>query len=103
MSAAMCVLLSAKRFPQIHGEMMRFAIAAAAILLVATPTLAQYQVPFECVALASREGFPTDVLTKTQAAQARIRMARLSDRDPLVRQCRSAIRQAVAMMKAAQK
>ena len=103
MSAATCALIQEGAFPQTHGEMMRFAIVAAAILLSATPTLAQFQVPFECAELASREGFPTDVLTKTQAAQARIRMARLSDRDPLVKQCRSAIRQAVAMMKAAEK
>ena len=76
---------------------------AATLLLVANPALAQFQVPGECTELASREGFPTDVLTKTQAAQARVRMARLSDRDPLVKQCRGAIRQAQAMMKEMEK
>ena len=79
---------------------MRFSIVAAAfVLLAANPALAQFQVPGECTELAAREGFPTDVLTKTQAAMARVRMARLSDRDPLVKQCRGAIRQAQAMMK----
>ncbi len=78
-------------------------IVAATLLLVATPALAQFQVPGECAELASREGFPTDVLTKAQAAQARVRMARLGDRDPLVKQCRGAIRQAQAMMKEMEK
>ena len=73
------------------------------LLLATTPAFAQYQVPGECTELAAREGFPTDMLTKTQAAQARVRMARLSDRDPLVAQCRSAIRQAQAMMKQMEK
>ena len=82
---------------------MRFAIVATALLLAASPALAQFQVPGECTELAAREGFPTDVLTKTQAAQARFRMARLSDRDPLVKRCRSAIRQAQAMIKEMEK
>jgi Flp pilus assembly protein TadD len=83
--------------------MMRIAIVAATLLLTVHPALAQYQVPGECTELAAREGFPTDVLTKTQAAQARVRMVRLSDRDPLVAQCRAAIRQAQAMMKQMEK
>ena len=82
---------------------MRSQVLAAALLLAGTPALAQYQVPGECTELASREGFPTDTLTRVQAAQARVRMARLSDRDPLVRQCRSAIKQAQAMMKEMEK
>lgn len=81
---------------------MRF-IFAAMLLLVVNPALAQFQVPGECTELASREGFPTDVLTKTQAAKARVRMARLSDRDPLVKQCRGAIQQAQAMLKEMEK
>jgi Flp pilus assembly protein TadD len=83
--------------------MMRYVIFAATLLLVATPAVAQFQVPGECTELAAREGFPTDVLNKSQAAQARVRMARLSDRDPLVRQCRGAIRHAQAMMKEMEK
>ena len=77
---------------------MRFTIAAA-LLLAASSALAQFQVPGECTELAAREGFPTDMLTRTQAARARVRMAQLSNHDPLVRQCRSAIRHAQAMMK----
>lgn len=49
-------------------------------------------VPPQCVELAQREGYPTDFLTKTQAARARLRMARLSDRDPVVKACRDAVR-----------
>ena len=82
---------------------MRFTITVVALLLAAAPALAQFQVPGECTELAAREGFPTDTLTKIQVAQARVRMARLSDCDPLVKQCRSAIRRAQAMMKQMEK
>ena len=82
---------------------MRFTIFAATLLLATNPALAQFQVPGECTELAAREGFPTDVLTKSQAAQARVRMARLSDRDPLVKQCRGAIQHAQTMMKEMEK
>ena len=68
-------------------------------LLAAIPAGAQVQVLADCVELAAREGFPTDTLTKAQAAKARIRMAQLSERDPLVKQCRTAIRVAQSMMK----
>jgi hypothetical protein len=78
---------------------MRSVIVAAALLISATPVLAQFQVPGECTELAAREGFPTTTVTKFQAARARARMALLSDRDPLVKQCRGAIRQAIAMRK----
>ena len=81
---------------------MRY-IVAAAMLLASNPALAQLQVPGECAELAAREGFPADVLTRTQAASARVRLARLSDSDPLVKQCRGAIRRAQVMMKDPQK
>ena len=79
---------------------MRLMIVAVTFLLAAPPALAQFQVPGECTELAAREGFPTSTLTKYQTAKARARMALLSDRDPLVKRCRGAIRQAVAMKKA---
>ena len=82
---------------------MRSVIVAAALLISASPVLAQFQVPGECTELAAREGFPTTTLTKFQAARARARMALLSDRDPLVKQCRGAIRQAIAMRKEMEK
>lgn len=80
--------------------MMRFTIAAVALLLAVASAHAQFQVPGACIELATREGFPTDILTKTQAVRARVRMAQLSNRDPLVSGCRSAIRQARAIMAA---
>jgi hypothetical protein len=82
---------------------MRFIVVAAALLFSASPVLAQFQVPGECTELAAREGFPTTTLTKLQAARARARMALLSDRDPLVKQCRGAIRQAIARRKEMEK
>ena len=78
---------------------MRFIVVVAALLFSLSPALAQFQVPVECTELAAREGFPTTTLTKFQVARARARMALLSDRDPLVKQCRGAIRQAIAMKK----
>jgi hypothetical protein len=85
------------------GILMRSIIVVAALLISASPVLAQLQVPAECTELAAREGFPTTTLTKLQAARARARMALLSDRDPLVKQCRVAIRQAIAMRKEMEK
>ena len=82
---------------------MRPIIVVAALLFSASPVLAQFQVPGECTELAAREGFPTTTLTKFQAARARARMALLSDRDPLVKQCRGAIRQAIAIRKEMEK
>ena len=67
---------------------MRFIVVVAAVLFSPSPGLAQFQVPVECTELAAREGFPTTTLTKFQVARARARMALLSDRDPLVKQCR---------------
>ena len=70
---------------------MRNVIWAAVLLFTAIPASAQVPVPYECQQLAIREGFPTDQLTKTQAARAKLRMSRLSDDDPIVRSCRAAI------------
>ena len=83
--------------------MIRPIIVVAALLFSASPVLAQFQVPGECTELAARERFPTTTLTKLQVARARARMALLSDRDPLVKQCRGAIRQAIAMRKEMEK
>ncbi len=70
------------------GGLLLYSSAAKAAKL--TPVIA------ECVELAQREGFPTDYLTRLQVAKARYRMSRLSDRDPLVKTCREAIRAARA-------
>lgn len=66
------------------------------LMLLAGEAHANTPVPPGCIALAVREGFPTDSLTRLQLARARVRMARLSKSDPLVVQCRSAIEAARA-------
>ena len=48
-------------------------------------------VPQECVALAQREGMPTVIENKYQAAKAKYKLYHLSKRDPLVRDCRAAV------------
>jgi hypothetical protein len=68
-------------------------IVAAALQFVVSMASAQVQVPTECVELAAREGFPTDVLTRTQALRAATRLARLPKGDFIVAQCQWAIRQ----------
>lgn len=75
-------------------------ILALVILgLSASQSIAQVYVPQECVELATREGFPSDVMTKVQAAQAKLRLARLNDVDPIVKSCREAIARAKALAK----
>jgi hypothetical protein len=51
-------------------------------------------VPAECFELAQREGVPTVINNRYEAAKARIKLARLSGRDPLVQQCRQAVERA---------
>jgi hypothetical protein len=67
-------------------------------LFVPSPALAKVTypvpVPQECVELAQREGVPLMIETRYQAIKARYKLARLSGRDPLVRQCREAVARA---------
>jgi hypothetical protein len=51
-------------------------------------------VPQECAELAQREGVPLMIENRYQAMKARYKLARLSDHDPLVRQCRAAVARA---------
>ena len=72
----------------------------AALVLFATPAAAadavQYPVsiPQECFELARREGVPTLIESKYQAVKARLKLARLSAKDPMVRECRAAVARA---------
>ena len=72
----------------------------AALVLLATPAAAaeaiKYPVPVpqECFELARREGVPTMIESRYQAVKARIKLARLSDKDPMVRDCRAAVNRA---------
>lgn len=64
-------------------------------VMVAAPAMGEVTfpvaVPTECVDLAQREGVPLVIANKYQAARAKIKLARLSGRDPIVHQCREAV------------
>ena len=81
----------------------------AAFVLFATPAAAaeaiKYPVPIpqECFELARREGVPTMIESKYQAVKARIKLARLSGKDPMVRDCRAAVSRARQAYEAANK
>jgi len=78
---------------------MRLVIAAVAAL-VSSPVLAEITITFpisipqECVELAQREGVPVLIENKYQASKAKIKLARLSGNDPMVRECRAAVQRA---------
>ena len=75
---------------------MRQLLTALAVL-ISFPVSAEVVVKFpvsippECVELAQREGVPIIIENKYQATKAKIQLARLSGRDPLVRECRAAV------------
>lgn len=74
----------------------------AIILLLPTMAMAQEYVPADCVELAIREGFPSDILTVEQVKAAKKRLQWLRVRhpfDPLVQQCHAAIKAARAVNK----
>jgi hypothetical protein len=82
---------------------MRLTTAAAALTFaLSAPAAAQVvypvSVPQECVALANREGVPTVIENRYQAAKARLKLYRLSNRDPLVRECKEAVERMKAAM-----
>ena len=62
------------------------------VLAEATVTLFPISIPQECFELAQREGVPILIENKYQASKAKIKLARLNGSDPLVRECRGAVR-----------
>ena len=79
-------------------------LAISITIIVCTPAMAEVtltfpvSIPQECVELAQREGVPIVITNRYQAAKARIKLSRLSDRDPMVSECRAAVeRQKSAM------
>jgi hypothetical protein len=74
---------------------MRLMTAAALTLSLSLPAAAEniypFSVPQECVELANREGVPTVIENRYQAAKAKLKLYRLSTRDPMVRECREAV------------
>jgi hypothetical protein len=80
-------------------------MAAALTVVLSTPVAAEIvfpvSIPQECVELANREGVPTVIENKYQAAKAKLKLYRLSNRDPLVRECKQAVERQKAAMQAA--
>jgi hypothetical protein len=80
----------------------RMRIVLVATSLFTLPALAQSSLPYpvaiptECLAVAQREGVPTILRNDAQTKHARMRLARLNDSDPSVRECRQAVRRAMA-------
>jgi hypothetical protein len=72
-------------------------LMTAAALTIAFSTLASAEgmypvsVPQECIELANREGVPTLIENRYQAMKAKVKLYRLSTRDPMVRECRQAV------------
>jgi hypothetical protein len=79
--------------PAAPRKMARTMIVAAALQFLGSTASTQVQVPTECVELAAREGFPTNMLTRSQALRAATRLARLPKGDFLVAQCQWAIKE----------
>jgi hypothetical protein len=73
-----------------------------AAIFSAVPAIAQSSLPYpvaipsECLAVAQREGVPTVLRNDGQTRHARAKLARLDDGDPSVRECRQAVRRALA-------
>jgi hypothetical protein len=53
------------------------------------------------LALAQREGYPTEIANRWEGVKARAKLARMKNSDPLVLQCKDAVSQAVAQYRAA--
>jgi hypothetical protein len=48
-------------------------------------------VPVECQELAQREGVPIVISNRYEATKAGVKLARLREADPMVRECREAV------------
>ena len=81
-------------------------MTAALTFALSTPVAAEVvfpvSIPQECVELANREGVPVVIENRYQAAKAKVKLYRLSNRDPLVRECKQAVERQKAAMKAAE-
>ena len=76
---------------------LTFVLSAPAAAEVVFPV----SIPQECVELANREGVPVVIQNKYQAAKAKVKLYRLSNRDPLVRDCKQAVERQKAMLQSA--
>ncbi|GAC1423030.1 MAG: hypothetical protein NVSMB6_24390 [Burkholderiaceae bacterium] len=79
-------------------------LVAAAFLGLAPPSSAAtvtypVSVPPECVELAQREHVPVVIENRYQALRAEYKLARLSNSDPMVAQCKEAVKRLKASAK----
>jgi hypothetical protein len=82
-----------------EGPNVRVILSIATVLsgspAIAASTIAfPVSVPQECVVLAQQQGVPVVIENRYQAAKAKLKLARLSDRDPMVHECRAAVERA---------
>jgi hypothetical protein len=85
------------RLPLIFGGGAMLAILCGSA--AAGPAQYPFSIPEECVALAQREGMPTTISNRYQAVKAKYKLYRMNKSDPLVRQCRAAVRRAEHLLK----
>ena len=73
-----------------------YGLAMVLVSYAATAGAASFPiyVPQECIVLAQREGVPIIIENSVQAAKAKFKLYRLKGSDPLVRECRDAVRRA---------
>ena len=75
------------------------------MFVVTTPAMAEVvfpvSIPQECVELANREGVPVVITSRYQAAKAKLKLYRLSNKDPLVRDCKQAVERMKSVMQSA--
>jgi hypothetical protein len=79
-----------------------FALCAFNIGSAMAESVFPISIPAECVELAQREGVPVVINSKYEAAKAKLKLSRLSSRDPLVAQCRAAVERARVAMQGGQ-
>ena len=86
------------------GDVMRLIVIAATMLITVPAAAAEpvfpVSIPQECFELAQREGVPVMIENRYQAMKAKVKLARMSSRDPLVRECRAAVNRAQEVRRA---
>jgi hypothetical protein len=82
--------------PVSFASLPRLSLLVISAFLVSSPAIAKnmfpVSVPSECAALAVREGVGTVINNRYEAAKAKAKLFRLSDRDPEVALCRQAVK-----------
>jgi hypothetical protein len=81
-----------KRVPMRFIAFLCFALLSTAVRAEIAITF-PVSIPSECIELAVREGVPTVIQNKYEAAKARVKLARLKN-EPIVQSCRQAVARA---------